>query len=61
MTKTTHLSDEPQKRGIRISGASCSGERGKLIFIGKTWKTIENLSNVLFVEMSLIVKIRPIL
>lgn len=22
------------------------GERGKLIFIGKTWKTIENLSNV---------------
>lgn len=37
------------------------GERVKLIFIGKTWKTIENLSNVFFVARSLIVKIRPTL
>ena len=37
------------------------GERGKLIFIGKTWKTIEKLSNVFFVATSLIVKIRSTL
>jgi len=57
--------DKKKKSLIRNGQATFDlmgcGERGKLFFIGKTWKTIENLSNVLFVERSLIVKIRPIL